>query len=137
MMVAMKSNHPAFAEMRLAIGALVGGPGPIRTRLQAAERHFSVVFQSEMRTPAEERLRLRIGAGLVEVGDDEDDSRDVETDASDAEVAQSISLLDEARAVEIAGDMFRLYEILAGLRTDDKWDEQMAGPHSDRRDDNT
>jgi hypothetical protein len=29
------------------------------------------------------------------------------------------ALLDETRAVEIAGDMFRLYELLAGLRTDD------------------
>lgn len=50
---------------------------------------------------------MRIGAGLVEGGDD------------DSEVAESIALLDEARAVEIAGDMLRLYELIAGLRIDD------------------
>ena len=65
---------------------------------------------------------MRIGAGLVEGGDDDDEADDEdedEDDASDAEVAESIALLDESRAVEIAADMFRLYEILAGLRTDD------------------
>jgi hypothetical protein len=71
-----------------------------------------------MRTSAEKHLKLRIGAGLVE-GGDEDDGSDVEADASDTEVAESIALLDEARAVEIAGDMLRLYELLAGLRSDD------------------
>jgi hypothetical protein len=44
-----------------------------------------------------------------------------EDDASDAEVADSIALLDEARAVKIAGDMLRLYELLACLRTDDRY----------------
>jgi hypothetical protein len=111
-------DHPAFEHMRLAIEALVIGPGSIRDRLAAAEPHFGVAFQSEMRTPAEKHLRLRIGAALVE-GGDEDDEADDEDDASDAEVAESIALLDESRAVEIAGDMFRLYELLAGLRTDD------------------
>lgn len=71
-----------------------------------------------MRTAAEQHLRLRIGAGLVE-GGHEDNPSDVEADASDAEVAESIAELNEARAVEIAGDMLRLYELLAGLRTDD------------------
>jgi hypothetical protein len=98
--------------MPLAIEALATGPGQVRTRLQAAEPHFGVVFESEIRTPAEKHLRLRIGAGLVE-GRDGDDTSDVEADASDAEVAASIALLDEARAVEIAGDMLRLYELLA------------------------
>ncbi len=37
----------------------------------------------------------------------------------DFDVAESIASLDEARAVEIAGDMLRLYELIAGLRTDD------------------
>ncbi len=65
---------------------------------------------------------MRIGAGLVEGGDDDDEADDEnEDDASDAEVAESIALLDESRAVEIAADMFRLYEILAGLRTDDDY----------------
>ncbi len=54
---------------------------------------------------------MRIGAGLVEGGDEDDDS----------DVAESIALLDEARAVEIAGDMLRLYELIAGLRTDDSY----------------
>jgi hypothetical protein len=103
--------------MRLVIEALATGPGPVRVRLQAAEPHFGLIFESEMRTPAEKHLRLRIGAGLVEGGDD--DVSDVEAEASDAEVAESIALLDEARAIEIAGDMLRLYELLAGLRTDD------------------
>ncbi len=71
-----------------------------------------------MRTPAEVRLTMRIGSGLVE-GGEEDESADVETEATDAEIAESIALLDESRAVEIAADMFRLYEILAGLRNDD------------------
>lgn len=114
----MKPDHPAFEHMRLAVEALATGPGPIRARLQAAEPHFGVAFQSEMRTPAEKHLRLRIGAALVE-GGDEDDEADDEDNASDAEVAKSIALLDESRAVEIAGDMLRMYELLAGLRTDD------------------
>jgi hypothetical protein len=114
----VKPDHPAFENMRLAVEALVTGPGPVRARLQAAEPHFGVVHRSKMRTRAEEHLRLRIGSGLVE-GGEEDESSDVDVEASDAEVAESIALLDEARAVEIAGDMLRLYELLAGLRTDD------------------
>jgi hypothetical protein len=104
-----KPDHPAFEHMRLVVEALATGPGPVRARLQAAEPHFGVVHERKMRTPAEEHLRMRIGAGLVEGGDDDDDS----------DVAESIALLDEARAVEIAGDMLRLYELIAGLRTDD------------------
>ena len=113
-------DHPAFEHMRLAVEALATGPGSIRDRLVAAEPHFGVAFQTEMGTPAEKHLRLRIGAGLVEGGDDDDEADD-EDDASDAEVAESIALLDESRAVEIAADMLRLYEILAGLRTDDDY----------------
>lgn len=112
------SDHPAVEHMRLAVEVLATGREPIRERLQAAERHFGLVFQSEMRTRAQEHLRLRIGAGLVE-GGEENDVIDLHADASDAEVAESIALLDEARAVEIAGDMFRLYELVAGLRSDD------------------
>jgi hypothetical protein len=102
-------NHPAFQQMRLAVEALATNAGPIRTRLQAAEPHFGVVHQSTMHTPAEERLRMRIGAGLVEAGDEGDDT----------DVAECIALLDETRAIELAADMFCLYEILAGLRDDD------------------
>ncbi len=113
-----EAPHSALEHMRLAIEALATGAGPVRTRLQAAAPHFGVVFESEMRTATEKHLRLRIGAGLVE-GGDEDNPSDVEADASDAEVAESIAELNEARAVEIAGDMLCLYELLAGLRTAD------------------
>jgi hypothetical protein len=121
----MKPDHPAFEHMRLAVEALATVPGPIRDRLLAAEPHFGVAFQSEMRTPAEKHLRLRIGAALVEGGDEDDEADDEdEDDASDAEIAESIALLDETRAVEIAGDMLRLYELLAGLRTDDGYGQR-------------
>lgn len=108
----MKPSHPAFEQMHLAIEALVTSPGSIHARLQAAEPHYGVVHESKMPTPAEEHLRMRIGAGLVEGGDEDD-----ETD-----VAESIALLDEVRAVEIAGDMLCLYEIMAGLRADDGYE---------------
>lgn len=39
------------------------GPGSVRERLQAAEPHYRAVHRSNMRTPAEARLNLRIGAG--------------------------------------------------------------------------
>jgi hypothetical protein len=118
----MKLEHPAFEQMRLAVEALVTGSGPVRARLQATVPHYGVVHQSEMRTPAEIRLNLRIGSGLVE-GGEEDESSDVDVEASDAEVAEAIALLDESRAVEIAGDMLRMYELLAGLRTDDGYEQ--------------
>lgn len=108
----MKSDHLAVNEMRLAVEALVTGTGLIRARLQMAEPHFGVVHENKMRTRAEEHLRLRIGSGLVEGGGEDDDT----------DVAESIALLDETRAVEIAGDMLRLYELLAGLRMDDGYE---------------
>lgn len=92
-------SHPAFPEMRLAVEVLATHPGSIRTRLQAAEPHFGVVHESTMPIPAAERLRMRIGAGLVEGGDEGDDT----------DVSESIALLNEARAVSIAADMLRLY----------------------------
>lgn len=93
--------------MRLAIEALAIGAGPIQDRLLVAEPHFGAAFDCEMSTRAAEHLRLRIGAALVEGGD------------GDGSVAESIALLDEARAIEIAGDMMRLYELVAGIRVDD------------------
>jgi hypothetical protein len=42
-----------------------------------------------------------------------------DADASDAEIAESIALLEDERAIELAGDMLRLYELVAGLRSDD------------------
>jgi hypothetical protein len=108
-------SRPALEHMGLAVEALATGAGAIHARLQAAEPHFGRAFQCEMSTDAQEHLRLRIGAGLVEGGDDAPD----DADASEAEVAESISLLSEQRAVELAGDMVHLYELLVGLRTDD------------------
>lgn len=105
----MKPEHPSFGYMRLAVEALIAGSGPVHTRLQAAEPHFAQIERSELRTRAERHLDLRIGAGLVE-GGEEDDA---------LSVADSIALLDDSRAVEIAGDMFRLFELMAGLRSDD------------------
>ena len=101
--------------MRLAVEALATGAGPIRARLQSAAPHFGRAFDCEAQTPAESHLRLRIGAGLVEGGGERTD----DADASDAEIAESIALLEEERAIELAGDMLRLYEVVAGLRSDD------------------
>jgi hypothetical protein len=98
--------------MRCAVEELTTGSGSIRARLQAAEPHFGEVHESKMTTAAQERLRMRIGAGLVEGGDEGDETS----------VAESIDLLEESRAVEIAGDMLLLYELLAGIRTDDGYD---------------
>jgi hypothetical protein len=105
----VQTDHPALEQMRLAVEVLATGRGPIHSRLQAAEPHFGRAFEREMRTPAEKHLRLRIGAGLVKAGDE----------GGEGGVEDSIALLDETRAVEIAGDMLRLYELVAGLRTDD------------------
>ena len=113
----MKSDPPALDEMRLAVEALVTGAGPIRARLQMAEPHFGVVHENKMRTRAEEHLRLRIGSGLVEGGDGGDDT----------DVAESIAQLDETRATVIAGDMLRLYELFAGLRADDGYEQSDQG----------
>jgi hypothetical protein len=84
----MKPDSRAFEHMRLAVEALVTHSGPVRARLQATVPYFGVVLQSKMRTDAEEHLRLRIGAGLVEGGEEEDDeSYNVEIDASYDEIA--------------------------------------------------
>jgi hypothetical protein len=65
-----------------------------------------------MRTPAEERLRMRIGSGLVEAASDDDPD-------DESLIGKWIDALDQARAVELAGDMLCFYELLAGLRSDD------------------
>ncbi len=117
----MNERHPALDEMRKAIDALVSGTGSIRSRMIAAEPHFGAVFVVKMHTRAEEHMRLRIGAALVEGGDE--DSSDVDDAHDEAEekqaVVESIEALDEARLVEIAKDMVVMYELLAGVRTDD------------------
>jgi hypothetical protein len=100
----------ALVHMRRAIEALATGTGSIQERLQAAEPHFGPVFDDDrQRTRAERHLEVRIGSGLVEGGEDDDDR----------DVAEAIVLLDDRRAVEIASDVVRLYELIAGLRDDD------------------
>ena len=93
--------------MRLAVEALVTGPGDIRTRLAAAEPHFRRALEQPIQGPAAEHLRLRIGAGLVEGGDE------------DCSVSESIAALREQRAMEIAGAMLRLYEVLTHVHAED------------------
>lgn len=117
----MSANVQALEAMRPVVEALVIGPGEIRTRLQAAATPFWTVFTMPMLTPSEERLRLRIGAGLVEGGPDDDDTQDDngDEDADDAAIALAIESLDEKRASEIARDMLWLFEIFAGIRSDD------------------
>jgi hypothetical protein len=105
--------HPAYNDMRLVVEALATGPGSIHERLRAAEPHFGRVHASgNLGSEAEDHLRMRIGAGLVEAAadDDSDDER---------LIGKWIGELDEPRAVEIAEDMVRLYELVAGLRNDD------------------
>jgi len=93
--------------MGRAIETLAAGTGPIQARLQAAEPHFGRAFDCGMSDDAANFLRLRIGAALVE-GEDEASS-----------VRDSIAALDDARAADVARDMLRLYEVLAGLRSGD------------------
>lgn len=104
----MKHSHPAFDNLRLAVEALATGAGSIHSRLQAAEPYFGKAFESKMQTRLQQQLRLSIGAGIVECGPED----------NDYSVAESIALLDEARAVKIASDILRLYELAAGLRED-------------------
>jgi hypothetical protein len=91
--------------MRGVVAALATGAAPIRVRLQAAEPHFGQVVRSELLNRTEEDLYMRIVAGLVEGGDEGDEGS----------VTDSIAALDEARASEIAGDMVRLYEVIADI----------------------
>jgi hypothetical protein len=123
----MHPDRPAVNEMRLAVEVLATHPGPIHNRLQAAQTYFGVVQERKMLTASEEFLSLRIGAGLVE-GGDQDDASDRETEASDAEVAESIALLSEERVVEITRDMLYLYELMAGLRRADDIPELATCP---------
>jgi hypothetical protein len=118
----MSPDRPAVNEMHLAVEVLATHPGPIHDRLQAACTYFGAVQERKMLTASEELLSLRIGAGFVE-GGDEDDASDLETEASDAEVAESIALLSEERVVEIARDMLLLYELMAGIRSADEMPE--------------
>lgn len=104
----MREAHPAEEPLRRAVEALAIGSGRIRERLQAAERHFREISRDEMRGRVEQDLDLRIGAALVEGGDDEG-----------ADVAASIAMLDESRAAEIAGEILRLYEVVGGISDDD------------------
>jgi hypothetical protein len=110
----MKRSHPSEEPLRRVVEVLAIGGGRIRERLHAAERHFREVSRDDMRGPVERDLVLRIGAGLVEGGDDD------EGDDEDADLADCIAMLDESRAAEIAGDMLRLYEVVIGVRDGSK-----------------
>jgi hypothetical protein len=107
----VSERHPAAEQLRGAVEALVTGSGPIRARLQSAERHIREVASADMRSPAERHLDLRIGAGLVEAGDD------------DADIEDAIARLDESQATAIAKDILRLYELVLGVREDDGYGE--------------
>lgn len=100
------STDPAVEELRRAVQTLACAPGGIRARLIAAEPHFGRAFEQPTSTPAEEQLRLGIGAGLVEGGDE------------DCSVEESIAALSESRAGELAGDILRLYELACGVRSE-------------------
>lgn len=104
----VSKSHPAEESLRRAVETLVTGSGRIRERLQAAELHVRGISRDQMRGQVERDLDLRIGAGLVEGGDDED-----------ADDTAAIAMLDESRAAEIAGDILRLYEVVTHVHDDD------------------
>ena len=93
--------------MKLAIAMLCTSPGPIRARLQAAEQHFGRVRNTAPSGSAEWNLYHRIASSLVEGGNE------------DGTVAESIAALDETRAADIACDMLRLFELIAGIADED------------------
>jgi hypothetical protein len=101
-------HHPAEQPLRLAVEVLVAGSGRISERLQAAERQFRCIARDQLSGSAERGLYLRIGAGLVEGGDD------------DSDVTAAIGMLQEQRAAEIALDIFRLYQVVAGIASGDE-----------------
>src|SRR5436190_19403416 len=101
MHVVPHSQEIALDNLRHAVEVLVTGSGPIRARLQDAEPHFGRADEAgSFPSKPEQNLRLRVGAGLVSAGEDDDGLT----------VAESISLLDEAFACSLAGDILRLYE---------------------------
>jgi hypothetical protein len=95
--------------MRRVAEALATTPGPVRSRLQAAEPHFRHVAETDWQNDAERHLNLRIGAGLVEAANDDDPD-------DERLIGKWIGELDERRAAEIASDLWRLYELVARLR---------------------
>jgi hypothetical protein len=111
----VSTDHPAADELRAVVHVLATGEESINSRLQAAERLFSLVGPDDMRSDAERHLHLRIGAGLVEGGDE------------DSSIDESIASLDEARASEIAEDMVRLFEVVVALRSDDGYQPVKGG----------
>ncbi len=108
-------DRPAYDTMRSAVEALVVGPEPIRGRLHAAARHLEELRKDELQSAGEHHLYLRIGSQLVE-GVDED-----------CTLAESIEALADERATEIAGEMLRRYELVAGI-ADSESDLWPLGP---------
>ncbi len=107
-------------KLRQAVEALATGPGPIQPRLQAAESFFHEVDDRELRTDPERHLNLRIGAHLVGAAPDSDENPDEEAEADPATRARWTAALSDAQAAEIACDLFKLYELVAGLRDPDR-----------------
>jgi hypothetical protein len=102
--------------MRSVVEALVVGPEPIRVRLRVAETFFGGLREDELESAAERALVLRIGSQLVEGGDE------------DCTVAESIACLAEEQAVEIAGELLCLYELVAGIADSEstRWPDLMC-----------
>jgi hypothetical protein len=103
------TDHPAYEKMRLAVHALVTSPGSIQERLRDAEPYFSEIDHRELRNDPESHLDGRINAHLTAAADDDD--------PDDASLMGTwIEALSDEQAIDIAGDLFRLFELVAGLR---------------------
>lgn len=105
----MKPDHPAYEQLRLAVEALCTRPEPIRLRLQAAEQLLGRIPASALSSTTEWNLYHRIVAGLVEGGEESDE------EADENAIAESLAVLDDKRVIEIALDIFHLFELLAGV----------------------
>jgi hypothetical protein len=113
-------RHPAYDNLRRAVEALATDARPIQARLQAAEPFFHQVRDLDLRSDPERHLNLRIGAHLIAdapaTGGEDDE------EADEAARAAWIAALSDAQAADVASDLFKLYELVAGLRDPaDEW----------------
>lgn len=93
-----------LANLGAAVEALIAGPAAITGRLIAAEEHLRKIGSEQLPDRAAGYLNARIGAALVASG------------AEDASVAESIAAMSDREAAEVATDVLRLYELVAGVR---------------------
>ncbi|HSZ05630.1 MAG TPA: hypothetical protein VK778_10595 [Solirubrobacteraceae bacterium] len=105
----MKPTHPAYDNLRQAVHILCTSPEPIQTRLQEAEHHLPEQMDGFPASDAEWNLYHRILSSLVESG----------TDDENEPIAAAIAALPERRAIDIATDILRLFELLANIAPDD------------------